>query len=201
MSGISATQATTVINAGGTASFAAPQPGTVTGALMTLALVGTTHSSLSWSMAGPAGTGESLSSDTATEPTFTPDISGVWLISLDGLDSGGAVEASYILPLLITRAETAYYTGPLSLAYLAATNVGTPSIGQVLYQNWSKGGAITAKDASATSRQVIVARSGATGSRPATTNLDIGTPYFDTTLGYQVIWSGTNWVNHAGATV
>jgi hypothetical protein len=84
---------------------------------------------------------------------------------------------------------------------LAPSNVATPDIGQVLYQNWSKAGAITAKDAAAVSRQVAIIRSGATGARPSTTYLDVGTQYFDTTLGYTITWSGTNWVNHAGSTV
>lgn len=49
-----------------------------------------------------------------------------------------------------------------------------------------------------TSADVIPA-SGVTGSRP--TIHAIGQPYFDTSLGIPIWWSGANWVNASGATV
>lgn len=41
--------------------------------------------------------------------------------------------------------------------------------------------------------------SGNTASRPTTR--PVGFSYFDTTLGYNIWWSGTNWVNASGVTV
>jgi hypothetical protein len=42
--------------------------------------------------------------------------------------------------------------------------------------------------------------SGTTAQRPATGRLT-GLAYFDTTLGYEINWNGSAWVNHAGTTV
>jgi hypothetical protein len=45
-----------------------------------------------------------------------------------------------------------------------------------------------------------VTQSGATAQRP-TSELWVGRPYFDTTLGYQINYDGTNWVDGSGNTV
>ena len=39
-----------------------------------------------------------------------------------------------------------------------------------------------------------------TANRP-TSNMWIGMPYFDTTLGIPIWWDGTNWIDAAGNTV
>src|SRR5690349_21137921 len=150
MAGIKAEQGATTVNGSGTASFAAPQPGLVTVTVVTLSLEGATHNSLSWSIGIPTGSSASLSSTTDAEPTFTPEIgSDKWVIRLDGLDSGGAIEASYMLPLSIAAVALSTFTAPLVLAYVHPSTVDTPGVGQALYQNWSKDGALSAKDASA----------------------------------------------------
>jgi hypothetical protein len=199
VSGISATQGATVINAGGTASFSTPQVGLVTGVPVSPALVGTTHAGYLWSLAAVAGSGATLDDTSSATPTFTPDLSGdSWALTLRGLDSGGDVEATYILPLLISQTSLADYPGPIALAYLHPASVATPSIGQHLFQNWSAAGAISAKDASTVTRQVGLVRSGTTGARPSGANLDVGTAYFDTSLaagaGKPIYWNGTIWV-------
>jgi hypothetical protein len=43
-------------------------------------------------------------------------------------------------------------------------------------------------------------QSGTTTQRP-TTKLWVGRPYFDTTLGYQIHYNGTGWVDSAGNSV
>ena len=43
-------------------------------------------------------------------------------------------------------------------------------------------------------------QSGITENRPIK-NRWVGMPYFDTTLGYEIWWNGSNWVNASGATV
>lgn len=199
MPGISAQQGVTTVNAAGGSSFASPQTGITTGTLVTLALVGATHDAYLWSLAGPAGSEAVLSDVAAAGPTFTPTIgSDAWLVILQGLDADGVVEATYLLPLSIPQVALAYFVGPLALAYVAPATIDTPGIGQFLYQDLSKAGALSAKDASAVTRQVGIVRSGTTGARPATTNLDIGTTYFDTTLaagaGKPIYWNGTIWV-------
>jgi hypothetical protein len=45
-----------------------------------------------------------------------------------------------------------------------------------------------------------VTQSGTTAQRP-TSELWVGRPYFDTTLGYQINYDGTNWVDGSGNTV
>lgn len=45
-----------------------------------------------------------------------------------------------------------------------------------------------------------VQNSGTTANRP-TTNLYVGKPYFDTTLGIPIWYDGTNWIDAAGNTV
>ena len=204
MPGIQAVQASTTVNAAGVASFSEPQPGITVGTIVTLSLVGDTHDGYAWSLSAPVGSASTISDAAAESPTFLPDLSSdAWLLVLRGLDSGGATEATYILPLVIPQTALAEYPGPLALAYLQPSSVDTPSIGQVLYQNWSKAGAISAKDASAATRQLQVIRSGATGSRPSGANLDIGFCYFDTTLaagaGRPIWWNGTIWVLNDGS--
>ena len=46
----------------------------------------------------------------------------------------------------------------------------------------------------------IIPPSGETADRPAA-NLLTGQVYFDTTLGYPIWWSGTDWVDSTGASV
>jgi hypothetical protein len=202
MAGISAVQGAVTVNGGGTASFSAPQPGLVVGVIVTLALVGATHDGYAWSLSAPVGSASALSATDVESPTFLPDTSSDgWLIVLRGLDSDGATEATYLLPLVVPQTALADYPGPVALPYLNPAAVATPGIGQVLYQDWSKGGAIAAKDASAVTRQVQVIRSGVTGSRPSTANLDTGFCYFDTTLGHAIWFDGTDWVDAEGNTV
>ena len=199
MSGIQVEQGSTTINAAGAASFSVPQAGLVTGVLVTASLVGTTHASYLWSLAAPAGSGETLDDVSSATPTFTPDLSGdAWLLVLRGLDSSGDVEATYLLPLLIAQTALADFPGPISLAYLHESSVATPNIGQVLFQNWDQGGAISAKDTSAVTRQVAILTSGATADRPATTYLDVGYRFFDTDLGKPIWWTGADWVTADG---
>ena len=45
----------------------------------------------------------------------------------------------------------------------------------------------------------VMLMSGVSGDRP--TNVMVGQPYFDTTLGYPVWWDGTNWVDSSGTSV
>lgn len=202
MSGIQAEQGATAVNATGVASFASPQPGLVTGVIVTFSLIGATHDTLAWTIGAPAGSATALSSSTDAEPTCTPDTgSDKWVVRLDGYDSGGALEASYMLPLNVARVALASFTGPLALPYVHPTTVDTPGIGQNLYQNWSKAGALSAKDSSAVTRQLQIITSGTTGSRPNVTMLDDGFQYFDTTLGIPVWKLGSVWKNSAGATV
>jgi len=202
MAGISAQQGATTVNAGGTASFATPQTGITTGTLVTLALVGAAHDGYLWTLAGPGGSEAALSDAAAAGPTFTPTIgSDAWLIILQGLDSNGDVEATYLLPLSIPQVALAYFVGPLALPYLAPAAIDTPGIGQFLYQDWSKAGAISAKDASAVTRQLQIIKAGTTGARPDVTLVDDGFQYFDTTLGIPIWKLGVVWKNSAGATV
>jgi hypothetical protein len=44
----------------------------------------------------------------------------------------------------------------------------------------------------------LVTASGPTSGRPSSPAF-VGQPYFDTTLGYPVWWSGAHWVNASGA--
>lgn len=202
MSGISAVQGAVTVNGAGTASFAVPQPGLTTGTMAMLSLVGTTHSSYVWSLGVPTGSGATLSSATDAAPTFTPDIgSDKWVIRLDGYDSGGALVASYMLPLSVAKVTLSDFTGPLVLAYVHPTTVDTPGIGQALYQDWSMGGALSAKNASAATRQIQIITSGATGSRPDVTLLNDGFQYFDTSLGIPIWKLGSVWKNASGSTV
>jgi hypothetical protein len=174
----------------------------VRGAVITFTLVGATHDGYRWEHSAPLGSSETLSDPSAASVTLTPDVAGdAWLVVLEGLNAQGIVEASYLLPLSIPATELAMYPGPLALAYLHPASVDIPTIGQVLYQDWSQGGAVSLKDAAGVTRQLAVLRSGASDARPSGSSLAIGTPYFDTTLGYTVTWNGTVWVNHAGATV
>ena len=50
------------------------------------------------------------------------------------------------------------------------------------------------------SQATAVPASGPTAQRP-TKGLQIGTNYFDTTLGYPIWWSGAKWVNASGTGV
>ena len=51
---------------------------------------------------------------------------------------------------------------------------------------------------SATAVLALLTASGPTAARPATPAF-VGQPFFDTTLGFPVWWSGAHWVNAAGA--
>jgi hypothetical protein len=205
MAGITATQGSTIVNSDGTASFSVPQTGCVTGMEITFTLTGASHAQYAWSAAVPEGAGNSLSSTTASAPTLDPDQAGTWTIILQGKDSGGNVQATYMLPLDVPKVVQSVPTGPLALAYVAPTTVATPGLGAVLFRDATKAGAISAKDASAATTQVALVRSGATGARPATANLSVGYPFFDTSLaagaGKPIWWDGTNWVDATGATV
>jgi len=203
MAGISATQGATVINAGGTASFSVPQTGCITGIDIVFAFTGSAPAGYKWIVAPPVGSAAAFDDDSIASPTLqnVDNPSDAWLVVLNALDSSGNVVATYMLPLSIPTTVQSTYAGPLALPYVVPTAVATPGIGQALYQNASKAGAVTAKDASAVSRQVAIVRSGITASRPSTTNLDVGTTYYDTTIPAPIWWDGVNWVNYLGVTV
>lgn len=50
-------------------------------------------------------------------------------------------------------------------------------------------------------REVNNIASGPTSTRPPAANVQKGTPFFDTTLGYNIWSNGINWVNASGAVV
>jgi hypothetical protein len=202
VSGISATQGSTVVNGGGTASFSTPQTGLTKGSEVVLGFVGTAPAGYAWTLAAPAGSGAFLSDPSIAAPTFLPDQgSNAWLAVLNTLDSGGNVTGTYMLPLSIPSTVTSTYTGPLALPYVTPAQVDTPTLGQVLFQNLSKSGLLSAKDTSGTTRQIQSIQSGTTSARPATTSLDVGTGYWDTTIGKPIWWNGSVWKDATGSTV
>ncbi len=203
MSGISATQGSTVVNAGGTASFSAPQTGLITGVDVVFAFVGSAPAGYKWIVAPPVGSAAAFDDDSAASPTlkYVNEPSNAWLVVLNTLDSSGNVTATYMLPLSIPTTVQADYPGPLALPYLSPSAVATPGLAQVLYQNAAKAGLITAKDTAAVSRQIQTIQSGITANRPTTTYLDTGTMYYDTSLTKPIWWTGTVWVDATGGTV
>jgi hypothetical protein len=47
----------------------------------------------------------------------------------------------------------------------------------------------------------LAPQSGTTAQRPSSDTIRVGQNFFDQTLGIQVTWNGTNWVNSSGASV
>ncbi len=154
MSGITATQGSTTVNAAGVASFSVPQTGLVTGVVVVFTLTGATHAVYSWTAAAPEGAGNGFSSASASAPTLNPDQAGTWNIVLEGKDAGGLVEATYILPLVIVKVVNSVATGPLWPAYLDPSVVGLPSIGESLFCDASNGGALSTIDTSGVVREI-----------------------------------------------
>ncbi len=155
MSGITAVQGSTTINAAGVASFSVPQTGLVTGVVVVFTLTGATHAQYAWTAAAPEGAGNGFSSASASAPTLNPDQAGTWNIVLQGKDADGLVEATYILPLVIVKVANSVATGPLWPAYLAPSQVGLPSIGESLFCDASNGGLLSSVNSSGVVRPLF----------------------------------------------
>ncbi len=160
MSGITAVQGSTTINAAGVASFSVPQTGLVTGVVVVFTLTGATHAQYAWTAAAPEGAGNGFSSASASAPTLNPDQAGTWNIVLEGKDSAGLVEATYILPLVIVKVVNSVATGPLWPAYLDPSVVGLPSIGEALVCDATNGGLLSCVNSAGVVRQLGIAADG-----------------------------------------
>lgn len=109
----------------------------------------------------------------------------------------GTVNGAATATMLTGQVGLVFYDGAdwwIAMAVLPTT--ASPVASNWLNSYNAVTGAFTASQP--TSADVIPA-SGATGSRP--TVHATGQPFFDTTLGIPIWWSGTNWVNASGATV
>ncbi len=175
MSGITATQGSTTINAAGVASFSVPQTGLVTGVVVVFTLTGATHAEYAWTAAAPEGAGNGFSSSSASAPTLNPDQAGTWNIVLQGKDADGLVEATYILPLVIVKVVNSVATGPLWPAYLDPSTVGPPSIGEALFCDSTNGGVLSTIDASGVVRELGSGGRSTAAERQATWHISAAT--------------------------
>jgi hypothetical protein len=130
-----------VINAGGTQNPTAF--GTViTGAVCILAAVGTVPTTFQWGQAvPPLSTTAQLSTTTGASPTFTPDVPGLYDITLT--DQLGNV---YTLQLQVQKTAVTVFTGPFSPANVVPAQIQTPPVGQTLFCDSSNNGALTTKN-------------------------------------------------------
>ena len=126
MSGISATQLTTVVNAAGDPAPSTVLTGLATNTAAVLAIVGTVHDHLSWAIAAPRLSAAKLSNALTQMPTFTPDKPGPWTIVCQGFSSADALEATYILPLSIANVVQSAYVQPVQIASAAPNTVQPP---------------------------------------------------------------------------
>jgi len=125
MSGIRATQGSTIVNSAGSAAPGLLS-GLVTGTAVTLAVIGTTHTTCTWTLAGPLTSKAALDSATGATNTVTFSVAGDYSITVQGVGGTGGT-ATYVLPVSVAAAASTYHVGPLNIPVVAANAVVTPA--------------------------------------------------------------------------
>lgn len=138
---ILATQGATVVMADGTA-----QTGVVTGTAVTFSLVNSAPYRLAWSLATPAGSKSALSTTTGSTTIATPDVAGLYNVTLQAYSEAGALSATYLMTLLVTRVSPTVYVGPPNVPQFEPSEVPTPVAGQTLFVDKSNGYALSVKN-------------------------------------------------------
>lgn len=183
--------ATTVTGSGNTSTI---QAGLVTAQLAVASLVGSAPGSYAWTLSIPPTSSAALSATTVAAPSFTPDVAGIYTLTLNG---------TYSLPLTVTSTVPNVYQGPVVPGNILPSQAPVPAQGSSIISDSTTPASLLATDVNGNHAPLMLARSGATGSRPngGTVGLFVGFPYFDTTLHYLVVWDGAVWRNGAGASV
>ncbi len=132
MAGILANSATVSMTSG---SPDASQAGFLTGERVVLSAT-PTGSLYSWGIAVPNGSAagrSSLSDDTDNNPTFTPDVAGYYVITVN-VDG-----TTYVLRLAVTNTAVSYVTQAMRLSPVRDEQVEAPSVGLALYYSSTQG--------------------------------------------------------------
>jgi hypothetical protein len=163
--------------------------------IVTSSIQGVTPSSYLWALAVPAlSEGVELSAVDDVAPTWTPDVAGDYLLTLNG---------TYTLPLNVGTTEPNVYGGPVVPAFLLAAQAPVPAQGVGIISDSANAGSLLTTDAAGNQAPVAIVRSGTTGARPTSPaiGLYVGFQYWDSTLSKPVYWNGTVWKDATGATV
>jgi hypothetical protein len=186
-------QGSTTVN--GSAANSTTQVGLMISQPVTSNIQGITPASYAWTLSVPATSSTAaLSSANDATPTWTPDVAGNYLLTLNG---------TYTLPLNVGTTSPNVYSGPIVPAFLLASQAPVPAQGVGIISDSANAGSLLTTDANGNHAPVALVRSGTTGARPVSPaiGLYVGFQYWDSTLSKPVYWNGSVWKDATGATV
>ena len=205
MSGIQATQLSTVLNASGDP---APdeQPGLVTNLGWTWAIVGASHASLSAILAAPFGSTAPRSLVIGiNEGSAVCDVPGSYLLQVQGWPGApgvGAAEATYTLPLAVAAAATIDPSNPINITEAAPNEIRRPARGGTIAPNPLDNNRPLYYTPDGLIRPLLLGSVDGAWELPALADADVATPvagrvklYYSTTAGAAVIKDSNDDVN------